>query len=84
MDNKSKFQISLVEKGYLVQHSNVICPGSARQWGPMTGIGPGSCRLGAGPGSFLGIGPGLWHEPGSMPPHHGTWLSAEHWSRFMA
>jgi hypothetical protein len=75
---------SLVEKGSLVQDTKVICPGSVGKLGPMTGIGPGSCRLGAGPGSFWGIGPGLWHEPGPMPPQHGTWLSAEHLSRFMA
>jgi hypothetical protein len=52
---------SLVEKGSLVQHPNVICPGSAGHWGPMTLIGPGSCRLEISPGSFRGIGPGLWH-----------------------
>jgi hypothetical protein len=75
--------LSLVEKGSLVQDTKAICPGSVGKSGPMTGIGPGPCRLGAGPGSFRGIGPGLWHEPGPMPPQHGTWLSAEHWSRFM-
>jgi hypothetical protein len=52
---------SLVEKGSLVQHPNVICPGLAGHWGPLTHIGPGSCRLEISPGSFRGIGPGLWH-----------------------
>jgi hypothetical protein len=41
-----------VEKGSLVQDTKTICPGSVGKSGPMTGIGPGSCRLGAGPGSF--------------------------------
>jgi hypothetical protein len=50
---------TLAEKGSLVQHPNIICPGLTRQWGPMTDIGLGSCRLGAGPGSFQGIGLGL-------------------------
>jgi hypothetical protein len=77
--------ISLVENGSLVQHLNAIFPGSAGQWGPMTGLGPGSCRLEVGPGSFWSIGPCLWHQPGPMPPSppRGTWRSAEHWSRFM-
>jgi hypothetical protein len=56
--------VSLVEKRSLVQHPNVICPGLAGYWGPMTRIGPGSCRLEINPGSFRGIDPGLWHEPG--------------------
>jgi hypothetical protein len=76
--------LSLVEKESLVQHPNVICPGSAGHWGPMTRIGPGSCRLEISPGLFWGIGPGLWNEPGPMPPQHGTCLSADHRSRFMA
>jgi hypothetical protein len=59
---------ALVEKGSLVQHPNVICPGSVGHWGPMTRLGPGSCRLEISPGSFRGTGPGLWHEPGPMPP----------------
>jgi hypothetical protein len=59
---------TLVENGSLVQHPNVICPGSAGQWGPMTGLGPGSCRLEVGLGSFRSIGPGLWHQSGPMPP----------------
>jgi hypothetical protein len=75
--------MALVEKESLVQGSKAICPGSLGKSGPMTDIGPGSCRLGAGPGSFRGIGPGLWYEPGPMPPQQGTWRSAEHWSRFM-
>jgi hypothetical protein len=52
--------------------------------GPMTRIGPGSCRLEISPGSFRGIGPGLWHEPGPMPSQHGTCLSADHRYRFIA
>jgi hypothetical protein len=79
----SVFGESLVEKGSLVQDTKAICPGSVGKSGPMTGIDPSLCRLGAGPGSFRGIGPGLWHEPGPMPPQRDTWLSAEHWSRFM-
>jgi hypothetical protein len=59
---------TLVENGSLIQHQNDICPGLVCQWGPMTGIGPGSCRLVVGPGSFRSIGPGLWHQPGPMPP----------------
>jgi hypothetical protein len=75
----------LVENGSLVQHQNDISPGLVCQWGPMSGIGPGLCRLVVGPGSFQSIGPGLWYQPGPMPPHppRGTWRSAEHWSRFM-
>jgi hypothetical protein len=59
---------ALVENGSLVYHQNHIYPGWVCQWGPMTGIGPGSCRLVASPGSFRRIGPGLWHESGPMPP----------------
>jgi hypothetical protein len=77
-------QTTLVENGSLVQHQNDICPGLVCQWGPMTCIGPGSCRQVVGPGSFRSIGPGLWHQPGPMPPlPRGTWRSAEYWSRFM-
>jgi hypothetical protein len=75
---KSSKLPTLVEKGSLVQHIKTIYPGSARKSGPMTSIGPGSCHLVAGPGSFWRIGPGLWHEPGPMPPQRDTWLSAEH------
>jgi hypothetical protein len=74
---------ALVEKGSLVQHPNGICPGSARKSGPMTGLGPGSCLLKIGPGSFWSIRPDSWHQPGPMPPARGTWRSAEHWFRFM-
>jgi hypothetical protein len=59
--------IILVENGSLVQHQNDICPGLFCQWGPMTGVGPGSCRQVVGPGSFRSIGPGLWHQPGPIP-----------------
>jgi hypothetical protein len=62
------FNRPLVENGYLVQHPNAICPDLAGQWGPMTGLGPGSCRLEVDPGSFQSIGPGFVASTGTNAP----------------